>query len=150
MEYEDIFNRASYAAIKCKQFDVNKNQINQLLSILNTNADFEYTYVCMMLIAFAMRQKARKYLKGESSNAIKSTLEKIMNSKIPNITDPKEIDKRKKKDLREYLGLLKWFFEVAEKTIVEYNVKSDDAFNSLCSDFSKVKHSSHGRGQGRR
>ncbi|MEE9378976.1 MAG: hypothetical protein V3V33_13170 [Candidatus Lokiarchaeia archaeon] len=139
MKYKDIFNKASYAAIQSNKNGVNKNQINQLLSILNTNMGLKVEYIIMMLIAFVMRQNSRRLIKNESAEAIKTTLEKILNEKLTQIKNDDDLQKIKKKNLREYLGLLKWFFEVAnsKQIRVNWNVTQDNAFDSITRDFSK-------------
>jgi len=46
-----------------------------------------------------------------------------------------EIEKKKKSDVREYIGLLKWFFEVADKIRVNWNAPMNESFNSIVKDF---------------
>ena len=114
MNYKDIFNKSSFAAIQCNKKRVRANQVNQLLSMFNTNMEEEIDYTIMLIMGFVMKQRGRGYFGNESSRTIIDTLDKIM-KEDRKTKDSKEIEKKKKSDVREYIGLLKWFFEVADK-----------------------------------
>jgi len=130
MDYQTIYNKAAYAAINCNKDRVKANQINQLLSIFNSNAMKKIDNTLMLLMTFVMRQTMRNLFRKGSSDAIISTLKIIKNEKI------NEIDKIKKKnETREFLGLLKWFFEVSDKIKVDWNAKENQGFDSIVNSF---------------
>jgi len=127
MNYQEIYNKAAYAAINCNKDRVKANQINQLLSIFNSNVMKKIDNTLMLLIAFVMRQTMRNLFRKESSDAITSTLKIIINEKI------NEDDR--KSETREFLGLLKWFFEVSDKIKVDWNAKENQGFDSIVNSF---------------
>ena len=127
MNYQEIYNKAALAAIKCNKDKVKANQINQLLSIFNSNAMKDINNILMLLIAFVMRQTMRNLFKKESSDAITSTLKIIINEKID--------EEDKKSETRGFLGLLKWFFEVSVKIRVDWNTREDHGFESVLNSF---------------
>ena len=127
MNYQEIYNKAAYAAINCNKDRVKANQINQLLSIFNSNVMKKIDNILMLLIAFVMRQTMRNLFRKESSDAITSTLKIIRNEKI------NEDDR--KSETREFLGLLKWFFEVSDKIKVDWNAKENQGFDSIVNSF---------------
>ena len=127
MNYQEIYNKAAYAAINCNKDRVKANQINQLLSIFNSNVMKKIDNTLMLLITFVMRQTMRNLFRKESSDAITSTLKIIINEKI------NEDDR--KSETREFLGLLKWFFEVSDKIKVDWNAKENQGFDSIVNSF---------------
>lgn len=127
MNYQEMYNKAAYAAINCKKNRVKANQINQLLSIFNSNVMKKIDNTLMLLIAFVMRQTMRNLFRKESSDAITSTLKIIMNEKIS--------EDDKKSETREFLGLLKWFFEVSDKIKVDWNAMENQGFDSIVNSF---------------
>lgn len=133
MNYKEIFNRASFAAILCKKDDVKNNQVNQLLSIYNTNLKREIDNTIMRIMAFVMKQRERGYFRKESSATIIETLDKIMLEKREGNEEIQKIEKSY--DVREYLGLLKWFFEAIKKIQVSRNINLANAFTSIITDF---------------
>lgn len=134
MNYKDIFNKASFAAIQCNKNRVRANQVNQLLSIFNTNMEEEIDYTIMLIMAFVMKQRERGYFGNESSSTIIETLETIMKEE-PKLDDDEV--KKEKKNVREYLGLLKWFFEVANKIRPNWNINENQSFKSIVNDFKR-------------
>ncbi len=135
MNYKEIFNRASLAAVLCKKDDVKNNQVNQLLGIYNTNLKREINNTIMLIMAFVMKQKERGYFRNESSATIIETLKKIM---LEQRTGSDEIQKMEKSsDTRDYLGLLKWFFEAVKKIRLDWNVNLENGFTSIVKDFQK-------------
>ena len=133
MNYEDIFNKASFAALQCNKNRVRANQVNQLLSIFNTTMEEEIDYTIMLIMAFVMKQRERGYFGNESSGTIIETLETIMEEETK--LDGDKVKKAKKKNVIEYLGLLKWFFEVANKVRVNWNANINQSFKSIVNDF---------------
>ncbi len=129
MDYQEIYNKASYAAINCKKDRVKANQINQLLSIFNSNAMKKIDNTLMLLMAFVMRQTSRNLFRGGSSNAIISTLKIIKNEKVN--------DDKMKSETREFLGLLKWFFEISDKLRVPFDVNEKESFDSIINTFNQ-------------
>ena len=141
MDYQEIYNKAAYAAINCKKDNVSGTQVNQLLNIFNSNAMKDIDNTLMLLMAFIMRQASRNLkdsFKKSSSNTIISTLNIIKNKNIE--------DDDKKSKTREFLGLLKWLYEVAsyekkegKKTIklifIKYDITEDQSFNEIVKSF---------------
>ncbi|MHA1285493.1 MAG: hypothetical protein ACTSQP_23560 [Promethearchaeota archaeon] len=123
MDYKTLFNKASYAAINCKKNRVKANQVNQLLSLFNSPFTQDIDDTISLLMAFVSRQKSRGLFGKESAAIIISTLRKISKS----VKDSKD----KKKKVREFLGLLKWLFEVVEKTRIDFNVNENQSFDKI-------------------
>ncbi len=133
MEYKEIFNRASLAAILCKQDRVKNNQVNQLLGIYNTNLKRDIENTIMLIMAFVMKQRERKYFKNASTATIVETLKNIM---LEQRVGNKEIqDIEKKRQVREYLGLLKWLFEAVKNINLFGDINLENAFKSIISSF---------------
>ena len=133
MEYKEINNRASLAAILCKQDRVKKNQVNQLLGIYNTNLKRDIENTIMLIMAFVLKQRERKYFKNASTATIVETLNNIrLEQRIGN----KEIqDIEKKLEVREYLGLLKWLFEAVKNINLFGDINLENAFESIIKSF---------------
>lgn len=129
MDYKTLYNKAAYAAINCNKDRVKANQINQLLSIFNSRIGKKLENTIMLLMAFIMRQTSRNLFRKSSSDAIISALEEIS---VENV-----IEENKRNETRDFLGLLKWFFEVADKIRITWNVKKDESFGSIVKDFKK-------------
>lgn len=129
MNYQEIYNKAAYAAINCNKDRVKANQINQLLSIFNSSTSKKLEHTIMLLITFVMRQTSRNLFRKSSSSAIISVLEIVLGENI------REEDK--KSEIRDFLGLLKWFFEVADKIRVNWNAMENESFDSIVNDFKK-------------
>lgn len=133
MNYKEIFNRASLAAILCKKDKVKNNQLNQLLGIYNTNLKREIDNTIMLIMAFVMKQKERKLFRNESCATIIETLKKIMLEPRGGNEEIKKIEKNC--DVREYLGLLKWLFEAIKEIRVSRNIRLANGFTSIITDF---------------
>jgi len=129
MDYQEIYNKAAYAAINCNKDRVKANQINQLLSIFNSSTSKKLEHTIMLLITFVMRQTSRNLFRKSSSSAIISVLEIVLGENI------REEDK--KSEIRDFLGLLKWFFEVADKMRINWNARENESFDSIVKDFKK-------------
>ena len=129
MDYQEIYNKAAYAAINCNKDRVKANQINQLLSIFNSSTSKKLEHTIMLLITFVMRQTSRNLFRKSSSSAIISVLEIVLGENI------REEDK--KSEIRDFLGLLKWFFEVADNIRVNWNAMENESFDSIVNDFKK-------------
>lgn len=105
LTFKDIIDKATAAASIAAKTRVQNTQINQLLAILNGNADPEEAV--LMVAAFVMRQSARhgNYISRELAQQITLDL-KFIQEKAPK--------GRMRESTRKYLGLLKWMFEVID------------------------------------
>ncbi len=128
MNYQEIFNRASYTAIKSNKDKVRGNQINQLLSLVNAPFTKKVDDTIMLLMAFVSRQAIRRLFGKESSDSLINVLKDFKE-------DSDLSDKEKLKQVKEFLGLLKWFFEVADNVRVDWNAKEDRGFESIINSF---------------
>jgi len=127
MDYNELYNKAAFAAIKCKKERVRANQINQLLTIFNSNAMKDIEQVLLLLMAFITRQTSRNLFRRESSSAIIKVLKDLYDEEIE--------ENEKIKSTREYLGLIKWLSEGAERIRLDFNVDEASSFDSLIKDF---------------
>ncbi|MHA1250701.1 MAG: hypothetical protein ACTSRP_11975 [Candidatus Helarchaeota archaeon] len=128
----EIYNKACFAAIKCKQDRVRSNQINQLLTIFNSNAMNDIEQTLLLLMAFILRQRSRNLFKQDSSKAILRFLKTIFNDN--------KMDKDEKiKITREYLGLLKWISEAIERIRIDFKIDEENCFDNVIDTYIKSK-----------
>ena len=89
--------------------------VNNILEVLESKSDDEDSIY--LTIAFCLRQSARGVLSQGMADKIAKYLEKILKSPEQN----------KKEIAREFLGLVRWIFEVSEKRRIDLrDVKSFD------------------------
>lgn len=138
MDYTQLFNQASYTAIKCNKDHVRSNQLSQLLSLVNAPFTKKVDDTIMLLMAFVTRQTTRRLFGKESSDALISTLKVLKDNKDLE-------DDEKLKLVKEYLGLLKWFFEVADNIRVDWNTPKDKGFDSIINSFQQWASSQSGK-----